>query len=305
MKPTLSIVVSMYNSSLYTIEVIEKLFFPSLLHNASREYELIIIDDLSPLQQETDALMSRYQPLLAAAFGNVVFRRLEKNHGFAGAYNYGASCASGDYLLVVNDDVYFPHNSIRSLFSVIQTNTTIGVVGPVTNVANTYQRTNLFTRLCDYSVTERNRIEQFATELHTAMRGVVIDFSNTSGPIAFCIILRRADFQDISGFDTRYRYGMFEDVDLNMKIYRRGLRRVLAADVFVEHGGSRGAHATVLSRPIRAVVAFTVNGCRFIWKWRSWVIIVHIVRSIFQEYGIGTITRELRRRGVRASLPRA
>jgi hypothetical protein len=54
----------MHNRTQASIDVMDALFFPSLLRNAAKDWELIIVDDASPLKQQTNALMVRHLPLL-------------------------------------------------------------------------------------------------------------------------------------------------------------------------------------------------------------------------------------------------
>ena len=114
-----TIVTSMYNKSSQVIETIDKLFLPSLLNNASSDKELILIDDVSPAKSETLALLDKYLPELKKKFGNVEFVQNEENLGFGPSYNGGIMRANGANIVVVNDDVYFPENSVSKLTSIL------------------------------------------------------------------------------------------------------------------------------------------------------------------------------------------
>jgi len=61
-----TIVVSLYNSRPETLEVIDKLFFPSLLNNITPQTQLIVLDDRSPLQKETNELIEKYRSEITA-----------------------------------------------------------------------------------------------------------------------------------------------------------------------------------------------------------------------------------------------
>ncbi|PIN80577.1 hypothetical protein COV16_00640 [Candidatus Woesearchaeota archaeon CG10_big_fil_rev_8_21_14_0_10_34_8] len=92
-----SIVTSFYNRKLSTLEVIDKMFLPSLVNNADSDTEVVIIDDCSPLEKETKELVEKHLPDLKR-FGKVVFKRNSKNLGFAGSFNRGIKIASGNRL---------------------------------------------------------------------------------------------------------------------------------------------------------------------------------------------------------------
>ncbi len=229
-----SIVTSMYNKRKETLEIIEKLFFPSLINNARESMELILVDDCSPLAEETDKVVNKYKLLLNEKLGSFAYLKNKKNVGFSDSYNRGMKLAKGELILVVNDDVFFPRNSIKSLCAAALSNKEIGAIGPVTNYAGSFQNTHIFRRLESYLKKETNRIENFAIWLKNVMGKKTYEVDRLIG---FCVVYKKKILKKVGYFDNKYSFGNFEDDDLNMKIRKLGYSIVLDAAVFVEHGG--------------------------------------------------------------------
>lgn len=76
-----SIVTSMYNATGRPLEALDRLYFPSLLNNASSDMQLILIDDGSPGKEDTGRLVDRYRGELEKRFGQFVYIDKEKNMG--------------------------------------------------------------------------------------------------------------------------------------------------------------------------------------------------------------------------------
>ncbi len=148
--PTISLVVSMYNTKPATVELIEKLFLPSLINNCSPDKQVIILDDGSPLHLETQEMIEKFKPELTARLGDFVYVQNPANLGFARSYNKGMQLTDGDAIVIVNDDIYLPKNSLDNLAAVLQSNPQFGAVGPVTNLAASFQKTNLFAGIKDF-----------------------------------------------------------------------------------------------------------------------------------------------------------
>lgn len=262
-----SIVVSMYNAGPAILEILDKMFFPSLIRQADSSNQIILLNDCSPLREETRKLIEKYLPELRG-FGDVKYIENEQNLGFGGSYNKGLMMAEGDVVIPVNDDVYFTLGSLDSLAKVALL-PGVGVCGPVTDSGYGYQKTQLFKRPKDLSETEFARVEGFALFLKQAMAGKVIPNYMLSG---FCLAMPRYVLKEVGCFDDkRFPFGLWEDVDLIRRIRHAGLEVVVDAQTFIEHGGPYGQSNSILQRPFTATVRFIDNGLRFGKKWHNHV----------------------------------
>ncbi|MEI7718560.1 MAG: glycosyltransferase [archaeon] len=288
-----SIVASMYNKNPHTLEIIEKIFIPSILNNASKKIELILIDDKSPLSKETDELINKFSKDLELKLGNFRYVKNKKNLGFAGSYNEGFKLAKGKFILMTNDDVYFSKDSIKNLCKTLNSEKNIGAVGPVTNYAASFQNTSLFARLKSYSQEELERIEKFAANLHDTMQGKKYTPETLIG---FCVIYRRSLLKSARYLDVRYKYGNFEEQDLHERIKKKGYKLILDASVFVEHGGINGGSGSILQHRFKAIKHFLMNAFRFAMAQKIFfkLIRVYFIKSYLQmkDYGF-TITKDI------------
>jgi GT2 family glycosyltransferase len=293
-QPATSIVASMYNADPAVLDVIDRLFLPSLLRNAGGDRQLILLDDASPLESQTREMIDRHRPALKAAFGEFVFHRNTRNLGFAGSYNKGLQMAGGRAVLIVNDDVYFPANSITRLTAALDADEAIGAVGPVTNYAAGFQQTRLFRAIRDYSPEEIQRIEQFAAWLRTVMDGTLVPVDR--GMIGFCLAVKQDVLTEVGGFDARFQYAMFEDTDLNRRIVASGRRIMLDAATFVMHGGPQGGSMSLAQHPWRSAQAYLVNARRYAGKWGDFrEVVIDPPLRLLQFLGLGTVTQNIKR----------
>ncbi len=269
----ISIVASMYNSRSRALEVIERLFFPSVLNNASSNKQLILLDDGSVLRRETQALVDEYLPDFRRKFGDVHYLVNSCNMGIAGSYNRGMKIAEGDCIIVANDDIYFPQGSVDALSTALFEEENSAMLGPVTNyiwsllgpITNySWSRQNvgrLFPRLKDFSQQELNRIEDFARCLRESRCSRL----KVKQLPTFCAALRKTALEAVGYLDERFRYAYYEDVDLCSRL---GLEYDLILDtsIFIEHGGPEGGSVSILQSRSNALFYLIINGWKFARK---------------------------------------
>ncbi|HEX5393758.1 MAG TPA: glycosyltransferase [Rhodocyclaceae bacterium] len=247
MKPveSISIVASMYNASQEALEAVDRLFLPSLLGNGGAHVQLLLLDDASPLREETRCMTARWRQRLAPCFGDVVMLENDENLGFAESYNRLMRRAEGTLILMTNDDVFLPVGAVARLTAPLLEDVAIGTVAPVTDYAFSFQRTRRFPQLIDYSPSELARIGDFDRRLQERLGGrlIPVPFYDVVG---FCQSFRKTDLERLDYFDPAFRYGNYEDRDLNKRLEDSGMSLVVRADTFVKHGGPRGGSLSVL-----------------------------------------------------------
>ena len=149
----------------------------------------------------------------------------EDNLGFAAANNQGLAVATGEYLVLLNNDTYVTHGWIRTLLRHLQRDRTIGLIGPVTNNIGNEAKIDIAYADMDEMLVKsaaytRRRIGQ-TYPLRTAA--------------FFCVMMPRATYERVGTLDEAFGRGFFEDDDYCRRIEQLGLRVVCAEDVFIHH----------------------------------------------------------------------
>jgi GT2 family glycosyltransferase len=95
-------------------------FVKSIRSNTSLTYELIIVDNGS--KKETQQWVRKI------ADKCIIF---DSNQGFPKGFNEGIKIATGEYLLLANNDTEFPENWDKLLVDTMEKNPNAGIVSPV------------------------------------------------------------------------------------------------------------------------------------------------------------------------------
>jgi len=277
----------MYNQKKEVLDVIENLFFPSLINNASSDKEVILIDDCSPLEKETKELFEKNLEGLSK-FGNVIFKRNNKNKGFAGAFNEGTSLASGKNLVITNDDIYLPEGSVSSLVNTLQENDHFGLVGPIVNAKDvwSYQYCKQSPRIKSYSKEEIKKIEDFSVLCKKKMKGMRIKTDVLSG---FCWAVDTTRIKEEGGFDEDYKNGSFEDTDLVRKMSKK-YDMIINPEIFVYHGDLKNNHVSLNQDRTKRHYNELKNTFKFARKNGYFTTLKHLSKGIYRSTGRDTVS---------------
>ena len=246
--PLVSIAVVTFDNLLFNRMCLE-----SLLANTDyANYELLVVDNAS-----TDGT-PEYLRRLAASHPHVRLILNQVNVGFAAANNLALRVASGDVLILLNNDTIVPKGWVLGLVQYLQ-DEKIGLVGPTTN------------RLGNEAEIEAGyrtygEFEEFAAGV--AERGGRGGFDIDIGSM-FCLAMRRKTFERLGALDEQFGIGMFEDDDYSMRARAAGLCVVCAENLFVHHFG--GASFGKLAASGEFGPLFHANRRRWEAKWgRPW-----------------------------------
>jgi GT2 family glycosyltransferase len=243
-----SIVILVRNGLAYTKMCIASLF-ESGWHPGD---ELIIVDNAS--SDGTGEYLSELSR--NNEFIRIVFN--QDNVGFAAGNNQGLRLATGDILILLNNDTLVPPGWRDGLIRWLA-EPQIGVVGPVTN------------RTCNEAQIEApyhtyGEFKQFAADCSRAHRGAANEISMLA---MFCVAMRSMLFKTVGELDEDYEIGMFEDDDYAQRVRVAGHKLLCAEDVFVHHFGQASLGELCTSGEYNSVLA--TNRRRFEEKWgREW-----------------------------------
>lgn len=217
--PDSSIIIVTYNGLReHTIPCLESVF----AHSGGGTYEVIVVDnnssDGTPAYLEE---LARREPRLKLVLN-------QANRGFAGGNNDGLRIASGDVIVLLNNDTRVTSGWLDTLGSALRNDPGIGLVGPVSNAVGNEQKI--------YTV--GTTPEQILDEGIQWVNHSIGDTFETERLGFFCVAMRR-DLIDVVGvLDEAYDLGFFEDDDYCVRVIRAGFRLVCCEDVFIYHHGS-------------------------------------------------------------------
>lgn len=193
-------------------------------------HEVIVVDNASP-----DGTGRR---LVDDVRGATVMLN-PRNVGFGPAVNQAAAAARGRFLALLNPDAEVQPGWLPPLLESLERRIDVGaVVGRLLNVDGSLQEAGSLV-WSDGSTLALGAGEDPADPAHR------FPFSPDYGSAA-CLVIRRATFLEVGGFDPAYLPAYCEDVDLALRLGDHGLRVRYEPRCTVVHGrfaasGERGA----------------------------------------------------------------
>ena len=214
-----SLVILTYNQQKYTTECVE-----SIRKHTPEAHEIIFVDNGS-----TDGTVSWLKTLVKE---HNEYRLIENNdnRGFAKGCNQGMEAASGEFVLLLNNDVVVTEHWLSGMLDCLKSASDSGIVGPMTNNISGPQRVER----ADY--TAMSGLDAYARQFRERNRHRRIPLRRIVG---FCMLFRRTLAEEIGLLDESFGTGNFEDDDYCLRASLEGCRNMIAGDVFIHHYGSR------------------------------------------------------------------
>jgi GT2 family glycosyltransferase len=253
-EPRVSVIVLCYNNIEHTCACLDSLEKYSDYPNL----ELIAVDNAS--SDETPQVLSKW----ALGGANRIHIANAANLGFSAGNNVGLAAATGDYLVILNNDTCVTPGWVRSLMRHLRRNPKAGLVGPVTNNISNEARINI-----EYPNMEAMvKVAGHYTRMHAG-----ISFPITTAAF-FCVMLTREAYEKAGPLDEVFGLGFFEDDDYCRRLEKAGFQILCADDTFVHHHSS--ASFNKMKTEARKQL-FNTNRAIYESKWGAWT--PHVYRK--------------------------
>ncbi len=178
----------------------------------------------------------------------------EKNLGFPIAVNQGIKAATGEVIIVLNNDTIVTPGWLEKFETHLQN---YDIVGPVSNSVSGSQQISY-----DGS-SALSDIYSFSEQLSGNKKGAIFPWHRL---VFFCAAIKRSVIDKIGLLDEQFSPGNFEDDDFCLRAIEAGFKLGIAEDVFIYHIGS----VTHKSENIDFQNLMATNLAKFQAKWPEW-----------------------------------
>jgi GT2 family glycosyltransferase/SAM-dependent methyltransferase len=242
-KAEVSIIIPVYNKFQYTLNCLK-----SILDTTTGSYEVIVVDDASTEPEAKNVKKIR----------NIRLIKNRRNLGFVGSCNRGAKISKGQYLLFLNNDTIATENWLTPLLELIKRGDVGGVGAKLIYPDGTLQEAGGII-WNDASGWNYGRGDDPKKPQYNYVRDV--DYCSGAA-----LLIKRDLFEQVGGFDERFKPGYYEDTDLCFSIRELGYRILYQPLSVVIHfeGISNG---TDLSSGIKKYQE--INRFKFFKKWEN------------------------------------
>lgn len=208
------------------------------------DFELIIVDNAST-ETGFDYLMEKY-----SEYGYIRFIKLSENRGFGAGNNAGARVAKGDFLFFLNPDALIKENILPRIYEMFVTSKDIGAVGP--RIVD--QKNRLQVSIGSFPTILKELLEVFMLRLPFERwwfdRKQKQTLTKVDWVTGAALVIPKKVYNEVGGFDEQF-FLYNEEVDLCLRIRRKGYHVIYNNELTVTHIGSVGSRKNYYS--------FTIN----------------------------------------------
>jgi GT2 family glycosyltransferase len=243
--PRVSVIIPTYGQVAYTYRCLASI----AAHAPAADFEVIVIDDASP---EPNAADPARIPWLR-------FLRNETNLGFIGACNVAAAATRGHYLCFLNNDTEVAPGWLDAMLEVFERHASVGLVGSRLIYPDGRLQEAGAVLYRDGTGWNCGRGEDPLASAYNFLRET--DYGSGAS-----LMIPRALFERLGGFDPHYAPAYFEDTDLAFRVRQAGLKVIYQPRSLVMHheGVSNGQDLLAGVKRHQAV-----NRLRFVARWRD------------------------------------
>ncbi len=238
-----TIIILTWNALEYTKKCVH-----SIQNHTNYPHEIVFVDNAS-----TDGSVE-YLRNLVKEHSNYKLIENKENMGFAAGNNQGVAAASGECVLLLNNDVLVSDGWLESLIESLEKDEKIGMVGPITNSISGRQMVS------SIPYTDDAGFYGFSQKIRKACCGRLTPRYRIAG---FAVLLKKSLYEEVGGLDESFGTGNYEDDDLCLKIREKGYAIMVDEGVFIHHYRSQ----TFIENKIDYRSSLSLNESRFKKKW--------------------------------------
>lgn len=201
---SISVIIPIYNTEKTIVQTLK-----GLKNQRKKDFEVVIVDDGST--DNSSKLVTKFEKQSGLAI-NLIH---QKNSGPAKARNLGVKHSEGNIVIFLDSDCIPPKNWIEEMVKPLNKK----VVGCNCGY-EVKNKESLIARYINYEIAKR----------HKKLIGRSVDTIGT-----YSTSLIKSVFNEVGGFDTKYRAASGEDFDLAFNIRRKGYNLVFTGKTFVYH----------------------------------------------------------------------
>ncbi|MCK5511102.1 glycosyltransferase [Candidatus Parcubacteria bacterium] len=231
----LSVIIINYGTTAMTEKVIRNF----IVKEKSLDYEIILIDNKSSEKINEKIFLDLGVELI----------KNQKNLGFAKAVNQGIKSAKGEYVLLLNSDVFIKDRAISNMIEYLENNLDAAIIGPKMFFPDKKAQINAgrfpnlsreFLRLFKlYNLISKST-------LMSKKEMAIFDACEVDWLSGGCMLFKRELIKQIGFFDERYFLGV-EDIDFCYRARLEGYKNIYypISEVIHYHGYSSGGTASI------------------------------------------------------------
>jgi glycosyltransferase involved in cell wall biosynthesis len=180
----------------------------------------------------------------------------DKNADETRRQNQGIEAATGEYILLLENDVVVTETWLSGMLECLNSSSDIGIVGPMTNDISGPQKVE------NVGYTSVKQVPEYAKGYREKYRHRRIPLRRIA---RFCMLFRRELVDRVGPLDENLGTGSFEADDFCLRAELEGYKNLIAGDVFVHHYGSKD----FIRNQTDYHSSFAANREKFNQKWNG------------------------------------
>lgn len=206
----------------------------SVLKYTSEPYSIILVDDGS--QEQTHSYL--YEMSMKYT-DKIHLIRNDGKHGYAIAANIGMKYSTAEHFVLLNSDTIVTNGWLDRMNDCMQSDTEIGIVGPVSNTASWQSVPRLQEKgdWCHNDLPYNVTVDEMGKLIAQYSGNSYLNVPLLNG---FCMMISKRVIDNIGYFDEEnFGRGFGEEDDFNLRALKAGYKLAIADNVYVYHAQSK------------------------------------------------------------------